>query len=116
MNTCFIEWTPFYWEFDAEKREEMRKNLVENVFPGFLANFDKIIAANGGKYVYGDKVTWADFYLANFAELWRDSCEKTLLDKYPAVQKQIETVNSIPQIKDWIANKRPAGSLFGFVI
>jgi len=116
VQDCRTKWVPFYWEFDSEKREVIRKNLVENVFPAFLANIDELIAENGGKYVYGKKVTWADFYVANFAELWRDSCEPTLLDKYPNLQKQIETVNSIPQIKDWIDNKRPNGNLFGFVI
>jgi glutathione S-transferase len=104
-------------EQDTDKREVIRKDLAENILPQFLEKFNDIIAKNGGKYVVGKKTTYADFFVANFAEIWRNTIDSTLLDKYPALQKQIETVLAIPQIKDWVENKRPDGSLlFGLAM
>ncbi len=98
-----------------EKREVIKKDLLDNIFPHFLNKFNDIVAKNGGNYLVGTKASWADFWLTNFLEIWRDTVDSGLLDKYSALQKQVSNVNSIPQIKAWV-EKRPKASLFGFVM
>jgi len=115
IQDCRSKWAPFYLEQDADKKEVIRKDLVENIFPHFLSKFNDIVAKNGGSYVVGNKATWADFWLTNFLEIWRDTVCPKLMDKYPALQKQMATILAIPQIKAWV-DKRPQASLFGFVM
>jgi len=113
VQDCRAKWAPFYLEQDMAKRDAIKKDIMENVFPHFLSRFNDIVAKNGGKYLVGTKPTWADFWLANFLEIWRDTVDGNLLSKYPALQSQMETIFSIPQIKKWV-EKRPKASLFGF--
>jgi len=115
IQDCRTKWAPYYLEQDSGKREDIRKELKTNVFPHFLSKFNDIVADNGGNYVVGTKVTWADFWLTNFLEIWRDTVDPNLLDKYPALQKQMMNVLAIPGIKAWV-EKRPDASLFGFVM
>lgn len=110
----YLEWAPFYVEQDPEKQGAIKKDLLDNIFPHFLGKFNDIVAKNGN-YVVGNTVTWADFWLTNFLEIWRDTIDDGLLDKYPALQKQMSNVFSIPQIAAWV-DKRPQASLFGFVM
>lgn len=88
---------------------------MDNIFPHFLGKFNDMVAKNGGNWAVGSKVSWADFWLTNFLEIWRDTIDSGLVDKYPALQKQMSNVFSIPQIKAWV-DKRPKAALFGFVM
>jgi len=115
IQDCRAKWAPYYLEQDAGKRETIRKDLVDNMFPSFLKNFEKTVKDNGGTYAVGKTATWADFWLANFLEIWKDTVDEGLLDPYPSLKKQVAAITSIPQIKDWIST-RPKASLFGFVM
>jgi len=115
IQECRAKWAPFYLEADAGKKEEIRKDLIANMFPNFLKNFNDTVTSNGGNYIVGNSVSYADFWLTNFLEIWRDTIDPTLLDKYPALKKQMANVFAIPQIKDWVAT-RPQSSLFGHIM
>jgi len=115
VQECRTKWAPYYLEADPAKREEIRKDMIANLFPTFLGKFNDVVTANGGNYIVGNTVTWADFWLTNFLEIWRDTVDPTLIDNYPALKKQMANVQAIPAIKEWI-QKRPQSSLFGFVM
>jgi len=115
VQDCRAKWAPFYLEADPDKRAAIKKDLVDNIFPHFLSKFNDVVAKSGGSFIFGSKVTYADFWLANFLEIWRDTVDANLISKYPALQKQMASVFAIPQIAKWV-EVRPKAELFGFVM
>ncbi|VDP22435.1 unnamed protein product [Heligmosomoides polygyrus] len=59
-------------------------------------------------YLVGDSPTWADLYLAEFAELANKV--PSLYDGFPEVKEHSEKVRSIPTLKKWLGT-RPQTSL-----
>ena len=102
------EWTPFYKEADATKQQEIKSNLLQSVFPTYLAKFNKVVQDNGGQYLVCSKPTWADYWLAAFLLLWEETLGSDILKDFPALQTQRNNITSQPQIKEWI-EKRPQG-------
>jgi len=72
-------------EEQKAKREEMIKNMSENVFPTLLTAMEKRYVENGkGKYFLGDKFSLADIYLATgFTQLFESVALKDLFSQIP---------------------------------
>jgi len=105
------KWFPAY-EFvygpnaDKVKRDEATKVVLEKDTPIALTRFEKIIQANPAGYFVGNKLTWADIYIAYNLTALEIEFEVKLVNKFPGLQKLVEKVESAPGIKEWIA-KRP---------
>jgi len=101
-----LQWrNNFLIEKDAEKKEEARKNLIETICPRVLKQLDDIISSTEGVYISGDKLTWADLFLAHWLSLWTKSLSTDLVANLPALKKQWETVLELPEIQKWIAER-----------
>jgi glutathione S-transferase len=101
------------WRFwlrapNGEEKAIHEKILLENHFPLYLSKMNDLVEQNGegSGFSVGNKLTWADLFLANFLEIWTDNHGVQILDAFPALRKQKETVFNIPKIKEWVA-KRP---------
>jgi len=103
------EWRKHFTEQDETKKAELKKNFDENVVPKYLSKFEAQIAANGGPYLVGKRVSWIDLQLAHFLEFFEVQAP-ALLDSYSNLKKLKETVFEIPQIKAWI-EKRPVTAM-----
>jgi len=101
-----LQWYPVYCESNDEKRQEIVKQLMVEIFPKYLKKFNANVEASGGPFLLGADYSWADFFLANFLEIFEEYMPPTLLDGYPALKKQQTAVFGIPQIKAYLA-KRP---------
>lgn len=84
--------------------QEERKKFVETVVSDNLKKFDDYFGKHKGKFAVGDQATVADFQLYDYidAGLALDGA-RALLDKYSNVKRFIETIRSLPEIKDYIA-------------
>jgi len=100
------EWGRYHFESDENKKAEYKKTLLDNYVPKYFGKFDSIIEGNGGKWLVGEKLTWADIQIVSGVEQFETLFEPTILDKYPNVKKLRDTVLALPQIKEWI-EKRP---------
>jgi len=103
------EWRKHFMEQDETKKAELKKNFDEVVVPKYLSKFDAIVAANGGQYLVGKRVSWVDLQMAHFLDFFSIS-SPALLDNYENLKKLKETVFEIPQIKAWI-EKRPVTAM-----
>lgn len=81
------------------KRDEIIKNLNDNVFPTILATIEKKYIQNGkGKYFLGDKFSFADIFLATgFTQLFEAAPFKDLFGQIPSKHSPnvLELVNRI---------------------
>jgi len=100
------EWGRYHFESDETKKAEYKKALLEVHVPKYFGKFDSIIEANGGKWLVGQNVTWADLQVVSGVEQFETLFEPAILDKYPNVKKLRDAVMALPQIQEWV-EKRP---------
>jgi len=92
---------------DPEKKAELKTVIVKTLIPKFFGKINTMQHENGGTWLVGKTVTWADIYLLSAMEAATDAFgDAKLLDGYPHVRKVKEAVLAIPEIKAYI-EKRP---------
>ena len=99
-------------EKDETRKADLQKEMGEVVFPKFMGIFEKLINANGTPegWVYGSKVTYADFTLYNIFDWvifdWvKDVPNLFDIVKYPGLQKMRKSVAELPNVAKWIATR-----------
>jgi len=97
-----------YVEQDPTNKADVKKKLLDETLPKYLSKFEKIKADNGGDFIVGPSVTWADVWISNMLETFESTVEPSLLDKYPNLKKMKTAFFAIPNIKAYVA-KRPEG-------
>jgi len=102
----FKEFLPIFSELDKTKKIEKAKKLEEIMGPKWFGKFEKIVAANEGKYLVGRQTTWADLYFAAVVNSGLIHSKIDFLSTYPTLKAYLNSVLSIPQIKAYI-EKRP---------
>ena len=96
-----------FFEKDENAKKDLIKKLRESL-PAKLAIFEKRAASNGG-WLFGNKLTWADFAFFLSTEWFLSSIEDAL-EKFPALQKVRASVGALPRIAKWI-EERPKTDL-----
>ncbi|CAH1639318.1 unnamed protein product [Spodoptera littoralis] len=87
------------YEKDEKLKEQRYEEYSKDVFPEQLDRFNDIIEKNNGHYALG-KLTWADFVFAGFFDSIKFIVRIPDLEKkYPAFQRVIDHVYSIPKVK-----------------
>ena len=86
-------------EDQKNRREEIIKDLAENVLPKLAGKFEATYVANGaGKYFLGDKFSLADIFVATtFSQIFETATFKELFGNVPAksATKLTELINRI---------------------
>src|SRR5690348_2437655 len=93
-------------EKDETKKEELKKALIETSAPKYMGKINEMQGKNGGTWLVGKYTTWADSWIAyclDFIEMRVGAP----ISNYPNLKKMREAFYSIPQIKEYVAN-RPA--------
>lgn len=80
--------------------------MVEITIPKYLNKFEAIQIANGGDFLVGQSVTWADLWVANILENLQLTIAADILESYPNLKKLKDAFFAIPSVKAWI-DKRP---------
>ncbi|XP_064383128.1 hematopoietic prostaglandin D synthase-like [Halichondria panicea] len=97
-------YTARYKQKDKDSTDLKVKELHEDYLPEHIERFEKRAAANGAGWIWGDKMTYADFatYL-----LFQYVCENTegAKDKYPKLAKIHAIVESLPKIAKWMKSR-----------
>ena len=106
VGDLFLKLLRQFLEKDEAKKEELKKEMGEEVFPKFLGIFENLINTNGAPegWIYGSKVTYADFTLYSLFETLKSSVPN-LFDKYPGIQKNLESVSKLPNIAKWLSER-----------
>lgn len=100
------EWRKFFVESDPAKKEEAKKNLLENFVPKYLGKFEARLESNPKKRLVGDDWTWADFLVVTSLKGLETTLGTEVLSAYPNLKALNDELVATPQIADWI-KKRP---------
>jgi len=89
-------------ESDPAKKLALQKELKETHFPLFLPKVEKFVKEHGKDgCAVGDKLSWADLYLANFMQLFTDCHGEDIISSYPLLKQNMTKIINIPEIKKW---------------
>jgi len=94
------------WTEDPKKKEDAKNNVLKVVFPRMFTVFEADLKNNGGAYLVGKSLTWADIILAHFSDLFENFVDSSILNNYPTIKQHQTQVLNLPKIKAWI-DKRP---------
>jgi len=104
------EWRKFFMEADEEKKTEMKKTLLETQIPRYFEKFSSIQEANGGQWIVGKNVTWADIHVAIAVDFFSNTVDASVVDNFPVLKALRDSVYELPQIKAWL-EKRPVTAM-----
>jgi len=109
LRDLVFEMRPLRTETDEAKKAELKKKIVTEKIPEFLARI--LNQLQGNDYLVGKKITWVDFvfshYIQQFNAIFPGEGEVNL----PApIKAYVDRIYSIPQIKSWVES-RPVTTL-----
>jgi len=93
------------WTEEEAKKLKIKNNVLDKTVPQLFTKIESDLKTNGGKYLVGSDITWADFILAHFSEVFESFVDQSLLDNFPTIKAHQKHVQNIPQIKEWIAQR-----------
>ena len=93
-----------FFEKDDAKKAELKKALIEQDLPRFFGTLGKRIAENDSGWVFGPKVTYADFAITRIVEFLK-MADENVLEKYPIIVKLNADVEALPKIAEWIKSR-----------
>merc|ERR1712223_1027564 len=97
VSDFFGEMVKQYFEKDEAKKKE--------VAPAFIKNMTTILTTNGGQWLVGKGLTWADIAVSSVIEMMAPK-DEAILTKCPPLGDHMKRVHSQPKIKAWM-EKRP---------
>jgi len=126
----FINWRSRFFVPGEEMRQKMKSpglmpgKGIDDQFNICYSKINNMLEESTGKFINGDKLTYADLWLASFLNIWddpavgavpvvlpglpypsQDDFYLNLTEKYPKLKQHKETVMAIPQIKKWIEQR-----------
>lgn len=97
------------YEPDEAVKAKKFETVKGETIPFYLEKLEAIAKENNGHLALG-KLTWADFFLAGLIDYMNYMAGINLTEKTPYLQKVIDNVLSIEQVKKWV-EKRPVTDL-----
>lgn len=98
----------FFWiEQDPAKKEEKKKKFYAETLPTFLSKINKVQLENGGTWLVGKSMTWADILIAETLRQIAVAPDPNALNSYPHIRKMFEAVNNNEGIKKFRAANPP---------
>jgi len=89
-------------EPDPVKKEEQKKTFITATLPTFLGRINKRQMENGGTWMVGKSMTWADIVVAEMLRQMSEATDPSALNGYPHVRKMVDAVYAQPNIKQYV--------------
>ena len=107
VNDLAQKLIPVFYEKDETRKTELKKELEETHFPRYLGTLEKRATSNNSVdgWIYGPKVTYADFGVYRIIDIINHLMCGYDLDKYPALKKLRESVEKLPAIAKWLKER-----------
>ncbi|ODM94627.1 Glutathione S-transferase [Orchesella cincta] len=108
QREILIAWVPAVFADTASKKRLLCEEIYRLTTPRYLNVLEKIIKeSSSGEHLVGDKLTWADIYMAYVFDHVEKLTEFDVIKKHPSIKKACDAVWNEPNIKKW-KDSRPA--------
>jgi glutathione S-transferase len=102
VSVLFLEWHRIVEEESPRKIKKIKLDLLNNFCPGILKQLSLLLNLTVGPWIAGEKLTYGDFVLANWLQVWEKTISPDLLAHFPELKAHRDAVCSIPQINAWL--------------
>jgi glutathione S-transferase len=92
-------------EKDEDKKKELKEKLGSEALPAYSESMEKALKANGGKYLVGNELTWADIAVASTIEEMGKWISEDWRTKSPELAAYVDRIFELPNIKKWIESR-----------
>ena len=99
---------PVYYQEDEELKKTTWKRLEEKEYPRIFGELEKRLVANGGEFMVGKQLTYADFIIIWITNVMKDYVPSTasfIDEKYPNLKKLSDRIAALPAIANYIKNR-----------
>ena len=104
ITDMFVAMAQIHFEKNAEKKAELEGNLMDKKMPLFMGTLEKW-ATKSGKFLFGGKVTYADFFAFLVMEPAVERSKGAVLEKVPKFAQVMQDVKELPNIKKWMETR-----------
>ncbi|ULT87375.1 hypothetical protein L3Y34_006887 [Caenorhabditis briggsae] len=87
---------------------QTREDLVHKTLPDCLANFEKLFNIHQGKFIIGDKPSYADYILFEELDVYTH-LDATILDKFPSLKAFWEMMWQRSNLKAYLEKRKADG-------
>jgi len=92
-------------ESNEEKKQLLEKEIREYTVPKYLGRFNSLVKNNkAGKYLVGDSVSVADFWMAHFVNVMDEKFPGVDKD-YPELFESGRATLTLPGVKEWVQSR-----------
>ena len=107
LDEAFSRATPQFYTNDEEVKKQAFERLKTNEYPRCLGALEKRLKENGGEFMVGKKLTWADISVSWFFRGCQDYAKPIAseLDKYTGLIQLCNRVESISTIASYIKTR-----------
>merc|ERR1712088_256373 len=106
MSDIQNKFGPIFREKDEAKKKEMTEKFMKEDIPPFMKNLAQALKDNGGQWLVGGDVTYADIMMAMLLGFIDQRNPGVLEKQTPLLHKHAQKVMGLPKIKEWVS-KRP---------
>ncbi|CAO4377811.1 unnamed protein product [Caenorhabditis nigoni] len=85
-----------------------REELTQKTLPTCLENFEKLFKIHQGKFIIGDKPSYADYILFEELDAYTH-LDATILDKFPSLKAFWEMMWQRPNLKAYLEKRKADG-------
>lgn len=93
-----------FFEKDETRKAELRKELEEKHFPRYLGILSRLVTEGSSGWLFGSKLMWADLKVTAVLDTI-GATSPEVLPKYPALVALKDSVEKLPNIAKWIAQR-----------
>ena len=98
-----------YYEDQKKEAIEYSKHFIAERLPKFFGHFERVLQANGGEHMVGDRLSYVDLSIFQLIEGLRFSFPNAMLKaepKYPGLTTLHDAIAARPKIAAYRASKR----------
>jgi len=101
-----------YWEWfgDEKSKPQVIEKFLGEATPKYMSKCSEILEKNGGEFLVGKSLTFADIYLFNLIDYYSQMTKEDMIKGFPVLQAFCKGIGSIPEIKEWV-EKRPQSDM-----
>ena len=97
-----------YKQDDEDVKKAAWKRLEEKEYPRIFGELEKRLVANGGEFMVGKQLTYADFIIIWITNVMKDYVPSTasfIDEQYPNLKKLSDRIAALPAIANYIKNR-----------
>jgi len=98
---------PFFNMVDPQKVQDLWHSMA-STWQTYCERYSGFLSDNGGQWLVGDRVSWADLFLAELNDRVLRCLDHDALEAFPLLKQHCQRVHQLPNIKKYCDSRKPS--------